>query len=121
VHPDSGSSYLAVGPNAEGAVRVVLIAACGNKYTEGIDLIAVSADGGKTWQKVAAPGKRDWAPMETLGATPRWVEPLASGPKGELYSLWTDIKWNMAGAVGRSRHDLEVPQSCRSGRPVILS
>jgi len=30
--------------------------------------------------------------MDTLVATPRWVEPLAWGPKGELYSLSTDIK-----------------------------
>ena len=50
----------------------------------------------------------DWAPMKTLGATPRWVEPLAWGPKGEPDSLWTDIKrvW-LARSADRGR-DLAV-------------
>jgi hypothetical protein len=92
VHRNGGSSYLAVGPNGEIAVRVVPLSASGNMYSEGIDLIAISYDRGKTWQEIAAPGKRDWAPMGTEGTVPRWVEPLAWGPNSELYSLWTDIK-----------------------------
>ena len=92
VHRNGGSSYLAVGPNGEIAVRVVPLSASGNMYSEGIDLIAISRDRGKTWQEIAAPGKRDWAPMGTEGTVPRWVEPLAWGPNSEFYSLWTDIK-----------------------------
>jgi hypothetical protein len=92
INPDAGSSFLAIGPQGEVAVRLVPISASGNKYTDGIDLIAVSTDGGTSWQKRAAPGKRDWAPMDTPGATPRWVEPLAWDSRGDLYSLWTDIK-----------------------------
>jgi hypothetical protein len=92
VHPNAGSSYLAIGPHGEVAVRLVPISASGNRYTEGIDLIAISTDGGTTWEKAPAPGKRDWAPMDTPGATPRWVEPLAWDSRGDLYSLWTDIR-----------------------------
>jgi len=91
VHPDAGSSHLAVGPNGEVAVRLVPVSASRNKYTEGIDLITDSTDGGNTWQKHSAPGKRDWAPMDTPGATPRWVEPLAWDSRGDLYSLWTEF------------------------------
>jgi hypothetical protein len=92
VNPAGGSSHLAVGPNGEVAVRIAPVSASGNIYTEGVDLIAVSPDGGKTWQKHLAPGERDWAPMDTPGATPRWVEPLAWDSQGSLYSLWTNFK-----------------------------
>lgn len=51
VHPDAGSSYLTVGPHGEVAVRLAPISASGNKYSEGIDLIAISSDGGTTWEK----------------------------------------------------------------------
>jgi photosystem II stability/assembly factor-like uncharacterized protein len=92
IHPDAGSSFLAVGPHGEVAVRLTPVSASGNKYTEGIDLIAVSTDGGRSWEKRNAPGKRDWAPMDAPGATPRWVEPLAWDSHGDLYSLWTEFK-----------------------------
>ena len=92
INSGGGSSFLAVGPNGELAVRIVPPSASGNKYTEGADLIGISTDGGKTWQKRAAPGKRDWVPMDMPGAVPRWVEPLAWDSEGTLYSLWTDIK-----------------------------
>lgn len=67
IHPQGGSSHLAVGPNGEVAVRIAPVSASGNKYDEGVDLIAISTDGGATWQKSPAPGQRDWAPLGTDG------------------------------------------------------
>jgi len=62
IHPLGGSSHLAVGPNGEVAARVVPLSAAGSKYDEGVDLIAVSIDGGMTWRKQEAPGYREWNP-----------------------------------------------------------
>jgi hypothetical protein len=87
IHEQGCSSHLAIGPHGEIAVRITPISASGNKFTPGVDLIAVSRDGGKTWQKHPAPGERDWSPDENKG-TPRWVEPLAWDEDGALYSLW---------------------------------
>jgi hypothetical protein len=64
-----------------------------------VDLIAVSRDGGKTWQKHPAPGERDWNPdgdmatprwveQDEAKGTPRWVEPVAWDADGALYYLW---------------------------------
>jgi hypothetical protein len=90
IHPHGGSSHLAVGPNGEVAVRVTPTSAAGTKYDEGIDLIAVSTDGGSTWLKHVAPGYREWNPA--WFPVPRWVEPLAWDARGALYSLWTNLK-----------------------------
>lgn len=87
IHDQGGSSHLAVGPHGELAVRITPSSASGSKFTEGVDLIAVSLNGGKTWQKYAAPGQRDWNADEDKG-TPRWVEPLAWDSGGHLYYLW---------------------------------
>ena len=92
IHSAGGSSHLAVGPNGEIAVRVAPVSASGNKFDEGVDLIVISPDGGSTWQERNVPGQRDWAPMGTEGATPRWVEPLTWDASGALYLLWTDIR-----------------------------
>jgi len=92
IHAAGGSSDLAVGPSGQVAVRIVPTSAGGVRFTEGTDLIAVSADGGATWQKRSAPGERDWAPAGTPGTVPRWVEPLTWDSTGALYSLWTNIR-----------------------------
>ena len=91
IHEQGGSSHLAIGRNGEIAVRITPLSASGNKFTSGVDLIAVSRDGGKTWQKHPAPGERDWSPSPDKG-TPRWVEPLAWDEDGALYSLWGSQK-----------------------------
>jgi len=90
IHPVGGSSHLAVGPAGEIAVRVTPLSASGNRYDEGVDLIAVSVDGGRTWKKLTPPGERGWgrgpSDPELL---PRWVEPLAWDAAGSLYYLWS--------------------------------
>jgi BNR repeat-like domain len=91
IHPKGGSSHLAVGPNGEVAVRVTPTSAAGPKYDEGVDLVAVSTDGGMTWRKQAAPGYREWNPGSHF-PVPRWVEPLAWDGRGALYSFWTNLK-----------------------------
>lgn len=91
IHEHGGSSHLAIGPHGEIAVRIAPPSAGGSKFTPGVDLIVVSRDGGKTWQKRPAPGERDWSPDDNKG-TPRWVEPLAWDDDGALYSLWGSQK-----------------------------
>ena len=91
VHDKGGSSHLAIGPRGEVAVRVTPASASFNRFDAGVDLIAVSTDGGRTWRKHAVPGERDWAPTyDAKGFTPRWVEPIAWDALGRLYALWTD-------------------------------
>ena len=100
IHAQGGSSHLAVGPRGEVAVRIVPLSASGNRFDEGVDLVAVSEDAGRTWQKHAAPGQRTWIPLaDDKGqfnakwlTHPRWVEPLAWDSVGALHSLWTEGK-----------------------------
>lgn len=83
-----GSSHLAVGPNREVAVRIVPIAASGNRLHEGVDSILVSLDGGSGWRRYAATGSRDWPAAGRPQTTPRWTEPLAWDATGALFSFW---------------------------------
>jgi hypothetical protein len=118
VHDSGGSSHLAVGPRGELAVRLIPWSASHNFLDPGVDLIAVSSDGGTSWTRWPAPGQRDWrtlkadtaslgysGPNDTLRVEgkprprhsccsettiPHWIEPLAWDGEGRLYSLWTD-------------------------------
>jgi hypothetical protein len=90
VHDQGGSSHLAIGPAGELAVRITPASASGNKFDAGVELVAVSTDGGASWQKHAAPGERDWSPDFMSDATPRWVEPIGWDRAGRLYSFWAD-------------------------------
>ncbi len=91
INDQGGSSHLAIGPHGEIAVHVTPASASYNKFTPGVDLIAVSRDGGKTWQKHPAPGERDWS-ADPEKSTPRWVEPVAWDADGALYSFWGSQK-----------------------------
>ena len=84
-----GSSHMAVGPRGEIAVRATPIYASGNAFNADTDLIVVSTDSGSTWIQHKAPGNREWKPYGT-GGLPRWVEPVAWDPNGDLYSLWSE-------------------------------
>ena len=91
IHDRGGSSHIAVGPSREVAVRVTPASASGRRFDAGVDLIAVSNDGGARWRKHPAPGRREWLEEGRPGAfPPRWVEPLAWDAQGALYSFWTD-------------------------------
>jgi hypothetical protein len=96
VHDAGGSSHLATGPRGEVAVRITPFSASGNKASRGVDLVAVSTDGGETWTKHPAPGALEWNYDDQWNdASPkfvaRWVEPLAWDAGGALYSLWGDL------------------------------
>lgn len=91
IHQLGGSSHLAVGPDGQIAVRITPRSAAGNRFDAGVDLIAVSLDGGATWEKLAPPGTRDWNPdPSATDVLPRWVEPLAWDADGALYHLWSE-------------------------------
>ncbi len=90
IHPRGGSSHLAIGPAGEIAVRVTPLSASGRTFDEGLELVAVSTDGGETWAKHPAPGTLEWDPtFRDPTKIPRWVEPIAWDAQGALYSLWS--------------------------------
>jgi hypothetical protein len=63
-----------------------------NVHHPGVELVAVSTDGGKKWTKHAAPGSRTYTfpYSDAEDPMPRWVEPVAWDAAGHLYYLWTD-------------------------------
>jgi len=85
-----GSSFLANGYHGQLAVRVAPLSASGLTMDEGIDLIRMSLDNGKTWKDVAIPGNRTWT--KDFSGVPRWVEPLVFDEKDRLYLLWSEGK-----------------------------
>jgi hypothetical protein len=91
IHTEGHSSHLAVGPNEEIAVRITPLSASGNRYHEGVDLIALSVNGGSSWKKLTPPGNRTWTQeFARPGAVRRWVEPMAWDAEGALYYLWSE-------------------------------
>ena len=91
IHPQGGSSHLAVGPGGEVAVRISPLSASGYIYDDGVELIAVSTDDGETWAKYPPPGTQVWArEVADFSAIPRWVEPLAWDAAGTLFHLWAE-------------------------------
>ena len=73
IYDKGGSSFIADGPNGKLAVRVSPASASGHKMDQGVDLIRLSLDNGKTWQDVTLPEKLTWT--EDFSGVPRWVEP----------------------------------------------
>jgi hypothetical protein len=91
IHPQGHSSHLAVGPEGQIAVRITPLSASGNRYHEGVDLIALSVDAGATWRKHTPPGNRVWSSeISSPGNIPRWVEPIAWDAAGALFYLWSE-------------------------------
>jgi len=93
IHDAGGSSHLAVGPGGELAVRITPLSASANRFHAGVDLVAVSLDGGASWQKHPAPVPTRWEPFNPDKPLMRWVEPLAWGADGALHAF----TWNEAG------------------------
>lgn len=91
VNSRGGSSHLAVGHGGNVAVRIGPVSGSGHVEHEGVDLIALSRDGGDSWSKYAIPGDIRWdADFERPGSVPRWVDPLAWGRVNTLYHLWSE-------------------------------
>ena len=94
IHDVGGSSHLAVGPNGQVAVRITPLSWGGYQFDEGVELVAISIDGGDTWSMHEPPGDRIWiADAERTEETQlidRWAETLAWDSAGTLYYLWSE-------------------------------
>lgn len=85
IYPKGGSSHFSAGPSGQLAVRVTPVSASGYVFHEGVDLIRLSLDCGRTWTDVKIPGNRDW-----INGIPRWVEPIAWDKNNRMYYLWSE-------------------------------
>ena len=107
-----GSSFLANGYHGQLAVRVAPLSASGHKMDEGIDLIRLSLDNGKTWKDVEIPGNRTW--KQDLSGVPRWAEPLVWDKEDNLYALWSEgrtLKMGITHDNGKSWEERNIVQS----------
>ncbi len=107
-----GSSFLASGYHGQLAARVTPLSASGQKMDEGIDLIRLSVDHGKTWKDVAIPGNRTWT--KDFSGVPRWVEPLVLDEKDRMYLLWSEgetLKLGISKDYGTSWEEHNIAQS----------
>lgn len=112
VSAKGGSSFLANGYEGQLAVRVAPLSASAFKMDEGVDLIKLSRDNGKSWSSVQMPGKRIWT--QDLTGIPRWVEPLAWDKENRLYALWSEgreLKLGVTADNGDSWQEHTVVQS----------
>jgi hypothetical protein len=71
-------------------VRITPASASGRRFDAGVDMIAVSDEGGRAWQRHVAPSHLEWTAGRSF--PPRWIEPLAWDAQGALYSFWADGK-----------------------------
>jgi hypothetical protein len=91
IYPYGASSHLAVGPNGELALRIIPhIWERRPRNFEG-DFVAISLDGGDTWDLKAPPRIHNWEADAYFEEVPRWVEPLAWDDQSTLYHLWSEI------------------------------
>jgi hypothetical protein len=91
VQTSGGSSHLAIGPTGKLAVRLTPLSASGNKFEPGTDAIAVSTNGGASWELRDLPGTRAWSSsLDPNQDVPRWVEPVAWDSTGALFTLWSE-------------------------------
>lgn len=91
IYEYGASSHFAVGPDGEMALRIIPhIRERGPRIFDG-DFVAVSLDGGESWDLKPPPKVHNWEPEAYFEEVPRWVEPLAWDDSGTLYHLWSDI------------------------------
>ncbi len=87
INAKGGSSFFAKGPNGNLALRIAPLSASGYQIDEGVDLIKLSNDNGKTWKDVKFPEELVWSP--DMSGLPRWTEPIGFDSEGNLYALWS--------------------------------